>query len=56
MCPQAAEAVAICWSLQVVQKLKVNRIIIQFDALHVVDCINSISVLTDIGHIVEDCQ
>lgn len=36
-----AEILATRWSLQLAKKLKVERILVQYDALNVVDCINS---------------
>ncbi|XP_058724687.1 uncharacterized protein LOC131596129 [Vicia villosa] len=54
--PVTAETLAIHWSLQLAKELKVERILVQSDALSVVNCIISLSLLTDIDHVVLNCQ
>ncbi|XP_058760957.1 uncharacterized protein LOC131634317 [Vicia villosa] len=56
VCPLIGETLAIRWSLQVAKELKVERILVQSDALSVVDCINAVSVRADIDHVIRDCQ
>lgn len=41
--------------MQIAKELKVKRILVQSDALSAVDCINSLSLLADIDHVILDC-
>ncbi|XP_058757305.1 uncharacterized protein LOC131630541 [Vicia villosa] len=54
--PVVAEILAIRWSLGIAADLKFERIILQSDALGVVDCINGHRSIAVIDHITEDCR
>ncbi|CAI8584877.1 unnamed protein product [Vicia faba] len=51
-----AEMLAIRWSLGIAKDLKLDRVLLQSDALGAVDCINGYQSIAVIDHIAEDCR
>ncbi|XP_058739812.1 uncharacterized protein LOC131611980 [Vicia villosa] len=54
--PSTAEAMAIRWGLQVARDLKLQKIVVQSDALVVVDCVNKMDFSVVLEPIVLDCS
>lgn len=51
-----AEILAIRWSLQLAKSMKIEKFIIQYDALVLVDCINGSNFIVALDPIVSDCK
>ncbi|XP_058766067.1 uncharacterized protein LOC131639600 [Vicia villosa] len=54
--PLVAELPAIRWCLGVAMEMKLDRILLQSNALEVVDCINGCQHIAAFEHIAEDCR
>ncbi|XP_058746597.1 uncharacterized protein LOC131619526 [Vicia villosa] len=54
--PGTAEALGIRWDLQLAKEPELDKVVLQSDALAVVDCINGVSLVLDLDPIVMDCR
>lgn len=54
--PLVVEFLAISWCLGVSMEMKLDRILLQYDALEAVDCINGYQHISAVEHIAEDCR
>lgn len=54
--PATAEALAIRWSLQKTQELNLDRVLVQSDALVVVDCLNDINFSAALEPLISYCK
>lgn len=54
--PATAEALAIRWCLQIAAELKLDKILVQSDALNVVDCLNGVISSAILDPLILDCK